>query len=540
MAYGLSREGGSRQADHRTRSTESPLGDVLRLQRGIGAARWGFFLRAETMHGFFTYLEENPGDGGAAVPRDEPRRVVPRGAGDPLRLPRVLLPRRARGGAVVLLDAGADVARSTGSPATAGRCSARPTPRSSRRSRAEPSLEVGPWGLRRTTWEELELRAALEGVPRRAGTLPAARAGGLSRPGPASAGAQGASTTRTHGTPSPVGGPVSGCGAAGQEHRVGAVPVRPQLERAGQRPGGVGEVGQGRGGVEDLHVVAAVEHGAHHARGLGQHRRAGRVGHDPARPDRRQRGGEQRLLERAPAPRRRGRYAASATPVGGAAHRARSRVRRPAPGRTCRAPRRAGCRRPRPPRPGRRTRPRWRAATSTARCGCRSEASSRAPRSAASAASSADLPPGPAQTSSQRSSRPSTRRLREPERDQLRALVLHAGPALGHRGHRGRVAARQLHGVRRPDGGGCPGLDQLVHGRQAGPRDQHHARGGVVGGEEVVELVGAVAQRLGQRVDDPARVGVRDGGEAARVLRAPPAAPSPRGRARRPGAARRW
>ena len=60
LAYGLSPEGGSRGARHSTRPTESPLSDWLTLQRGIGAPRWGFFLRAETMHSFYTYLEENP------------------------------------------------------------------------------------------------------------------------------------------------------------------------------------------------------------------------------------------------------------------------------------------------------------------------------------------------------------------------------------------------------------------------------------------------------------------------------------------------
>ena len=38
-------------------------------------------------------------------------------------------------------------------------------------------LEVGDWGYRRTTWEELELVAALEGLPRGARSLPASRAG---------------------------------------------------------------------------------------------------------------------------------------------------------------------------------------------------------------------------------------------------------------------------------------------------------------------------------------------------------------------------
>lgn len=61
MAYGLSPEGGSNSAQHATRATESELDRALRLRRGTGAGRWGFFLRAETMHGFYTYLADNPG-----------------------------------------------------------------------------------------------------------------------------------------------------------------------------------------------------------------------------------------------------------------------------------------------------------------------------------------------------------------------------------------------------------------------------------------------------------------------------------------------
>ena len=61
LAYGFSPEGGSNQARHTTRRSESPLSEWIELQRGIGASRWGFFLRAETMHSFYTYLEDNPG-----------------------------------------------------------------------------------------------------------------------------------------------------------------------------------------------------------------------------------------------------------------------------------------------------------------------------------------------------------------------------------------------------------------------------------------------------------------------------------------------
>jgi predicted ATPase len=63
LGFGMSPEGGSTGARHTTRSSESDLHTKLRLRRGIGARRNGFFLRAETMHGFYTYLEENPGKG---------------------------------------------------------------------------------------------------------------------------------------------------------------------------------------------------------------------------------------------------------------------------------------------------------------------------------------------------------------------------------------------------------------------------------------------------------------------------------------------
>ena len=158
MAYGLSREGGSRQADHRTRSTESTLGDVLRLQRGIGALGWGFFLRAETMHGFFTYLEENPG-------KAEPR-FHEMSHGESFL---ALLETRFEGGGLYCLDepeaalsfsstlaliavlqrvvaAKGQVLCATHSPVLASLPGAR-------------ILEVGDWGLREATWDDLELVA---------------------------------------------------------------------------------------------------------------------------------------------------------------------------------------------------------------------------------------------------------------------------------------------------------------------------------------------------------------------------------------------
>jgi predicted ATPase len=59
-AVGLNPEGGSRNARHSTRATESPLGDVLRSIRSAGSPGHAYFLRAETMHGLYTYLEEHP------------------------------------------------------------------------------------------------------------------------------------------------------------------------------------------------------------------------------------------------------------------------------------------------------------------------------------------------------------------------------------------------------------------------------------------------------------------------------------------------
>ena len=60
-AYGLNPEGGSRGSMHRTRRTESGLGEVLRMVRTPGRRSDAYFLRAETTHGMYTYLEGLPG-----------------------------------------------------------------------------------------------------------------------------------------------------------------------------------------------------------------------------------------------------------------------------------------------------------------------------------------------------------------------------------------------------------------------------------------------------------------------------------------------
>lgn len=61
-AYGLDLEGGTTHSRHSTRVSESPLHTWLRLTRGVGAPRWGFFLRAESMHSYYSFLEGLPGN----------------------------------------------------------------------------------------------------------------------------------------------------------------------------------------------------------------------------------------------------------------------------------------------------------------------------------------------------------------------------------------------------------------------------------------------------------------------------------------------
>ena len=56
-AFGLGPEGGMVGTLHRTHASESELDRWLRLTRGAGASHRGFFLRAETMHGYYTYLD---------------------------------------------------------------------------------------------------------------------------------------------------------------------------------------------------------------------------------------------------------------------------------------------------------------------------------------------------------------------------------------------------------------------------------------------------------------------------------------------------
>jgi predicted ATPase len=166
MAYGLSPEGGSTQGQHSTRPTESSLSGALRLQRGLGAPRWGFFLRAETMHGWYTFSEEHDGPSFHELSHGESFLEVLRSRfGSPgfycLDEPEAAL---SFGSTLALIRALHDVVESRGqvlcathSPVLAAMPGA-------------TILEVGEWGLRRTSWDELELvqhwRAYLEAPDR--------------------------------------------------------------------------------------------------------------------------------------------------------------------------------------------------------------------------------------------------------------------------------------------------------------------------------------------------------------------------------------
>jgi predicted ATPase len=60
-AYGLNPQGGSILAPAvRVQQTEPGAGDLLLVERGLGwRSAWAYFLRADTMHSLYSYLEES-------------------------------------------------------------------------------------------------------------------------------------------------------------------------------------------------------------------------------------------------------------------------------------------------------------------------------------------------------------------------------------------------------------------------------------------------------------------------------------------------
>jgi predicted ATPase len=158
VAFGLSPEGGSVQARHSTRASESPLSDWIRLERSPGASRWGFFLRAETMHGFYTYLEDNPSNRDPVfheMSHGESFLEILRTRFDSPGLycldePEAALSFSAQIALVGTLHdlaaGGAQVLCATHSPLLAALPGAQ-------------LLEVGPWGMRPSSYDDLELVA---------------------------------------------------------------------------------------------------------------------------------------------------------------------------------------------------------------------------------------------------------------------------------------------------------------------------------------------------------------------------------------------
>ncbi|NRQ50039.1 AAA family ATPase [Aeromicrobium stalagmiti] len=156
VAYGLSPEGGTAHGRHETRSTESRLHEDLRVQRGIGAGRWGFFLRAETMHGWYTYMDDHRGprepDYHAMSHGESFLEVLKRKFDSPgfycLDEPEAALSFRSSLTLIRVLHdiaaAGGQVLCATHSPVLASMPGAH-------------VLEVGDWGLREAAWDELEL-----------------------------------------------------------------------------------------------------------------------------------------------------------------------------------------------------------------------------------------------------------------------------------------------------------------------------------------------------------------------------------------------
>jgi predicted ATPase len=58
-AYGLNPQGGSQLGRYESRDSEPGIGRALNVVRGSHKPRWAYFVRPDTMHGLYTYLEDN-------------------------------------------------------------------------------------------------------------------------------------------------------------------------------------------------------------------------------------------------------------------------------------------------------------------------------------------------------------------------------------------------------------------------------------------------------------------------------------------------
>lgn len=158
-ACNLNPQGGSAGSGYRTRDSEPGIGRHLIVEREPGRPRWSYFLRADTMLGQYSYLEANPGrtaenfhelshgEGFLEMLRtrvNEPGFYLMDEPDAPLSFTASL-------GLVALLhdlaEAGSQLVVATHSPVVAAAPDA-------------SILELGDWGIRGTTWDQLELVAA--------------------------------------------------------------------------------------------------------------------------------------------------------------------------------------------------------------------------------------------------------------------------------------------------------------------------------------------------------------------------------------------
>jgi predicted ATPase len=159
VAFGMSPEGGSTGARLTTRATESSLSDEIQLTRGAGSSKAGYFLRAETMHGFYTYLEQNPRTSGPPDAKFHEMshgesflsligsRFIRRGLyclDEPESALSFSSSLAVIGVLKQLADNGSQVLCATHSPVIAALPGA-------------AILEVGEWGIRASSWNDLEL-----------------------------------------------------------------------------------------------------------------------------------------------------------------------------------------------------------------------------------------------------------------------------------------------------------------------------------------------------------------------------------------------
>jgi predicted ATPase len=158
-ACAMNPQGGSAGSGYHTRDTEPGIGRHLVIEREPGRPHWSYFLRADTMHGQYSYLEANPGrtrenfhelSHGEGFLEMLRTRVNERGF-YLMDEPDAPLSFTASLALVAMLhdlvEAGSQLVVATHSPVIAA------VPGAS-------ILELGDWGIRGTTWEQLELVAA--------------------------------------------------------------------------------------------------------------------------------------------------------------------------------------------------------------------------------------------------------------------------------------------------------------------------------------------------------------------------------------------